>query len=912
MARKWSPVIVCLALVFAIAVPTTFSQFEFPQLGGASGGEEINFGDVSVGQTRTAQYTFKVLATSETSAQVTIYDPCSPFGFSGLASRSMVLQPGQSITFGVTFTPPQAQAYTCSFVIRAAGGYPVQETETVVWLSGSGVTGAGTPPETPGATVLGLPIGPPFTETPAAEIAEGIGETTDSDGKFEVAIPPASTVTGRLTECGGLLIADREFRVTPAADGYEIAVSGFEPVIAQPVSKISLFGMESIDLGEICLEPVAQTAAPTVAHRCQITHEWIVKTPIVIEDPLDYVPKQPVMPLGAPIAFHVRASDEDVLKQVCHGCGGEAVKRIGPLPDIATYTWDLAGDRAGMIPFANHGEALLYTLPSTVRPGESFEDILSCTVDDKSWPDHKADDDPVTVKAKIRIAYEDEKTCRIQIERVVPQQASYDVDVAERSAEDCNPITEKWDLERPIRAAPISPICMCPGQLYLIEAILGNPQDLDTLILKCTSEDCGDVEEAVACEDPLTLAWDDNGAGGSFPFGNVGQCVIYRAPTQGKEIRFTCSIDDSGRQGDDSPITEEDSSMALEIVRVVADDPRTHEIPSVLSASSFPRQHFVTVAHSVSGQDEMRLRAEILPNNDRARRCISWQGATPDPADPLVACIPRTAPRKQPVTICVDGRICKRLTAWVVWCTMTAELSTIGQTCAPDSKDPNYSKLEVELNTPRGVSGSGAARSGIRWTATVQPIEIITDADRPNLQGPNQTAPPGTTNWNGVSLQNGATSMWDISRQIRTQVRKNGVVMTQAELAPYFRYGVKTAPRDSIASYPSDDRAGNDDIYPGDETNNPYSSSPVGQLTSTDSPGRNFHNIVGSTADQIEFALHFREFVRVELDGNWYRCSDWGLWRFHISCTKNATGTCRWQENQTRKHTHTLNNDDWK
>jgi len=245
-----------VALLLVAISGLSSSQFEgWPvSQGGSSTNDSIDFGDVAVSQTATARYTFKVLETSQTSVRVTFHDPCSPFGFSGLSSRGMTLAPGQSVTFDVTFTPPKAQPYTCSFVVHATGGYPVQETETVVRLSGRGVTSAEGPSETPGSVVPGLPIGLPLTD----ESPDGISGTTDSDGKFNVTASPTTTVTGKLTECDGPPLGDREFRLAPVGDGYEIEAPGYEVVAAEPVESISFMGMESIDLGEICLEPVPE------------------------------------------------------------------------------------------------------------------------------------------------------------------------------------------------------------------------------------------------------------------------------------------------------------------------------------------------------------------------------------------------------------------------------------------------------------------------------------------------------------------------------------------------------------------------------------------------------------------------------------------------------------------------------
>jgi len=257
-----------VALILVSISGLSSSQFEgWPGSQGttSSSNDSIDFGDVAVHQTATARYTFKVLETSQTSVRVSFSNPCSPFGFSGLSSRSMTLAPGQSVTFDVTFTPTEARTYTCSFVVRASGGRPVVETETVVRLSGRGVAGNGAPAETPGGTVPGLPIGLPLTETPAVGTVEGIPGTTDADGRFQVAVSLTKSVTGRLSECGGPVLADTEFRIAPAGDGYQIAVLGLRDVTVEAPDGISILGLESVDLGDVCLEPVPEQAeAPPV------------------------------------------------------------------------------------------------------------------------------------------------------------------------------------------------------------------------------------------------------------------------------------------------------------------------------------------------------------------------------------------------------------------------------------------------------------------------------------------------------------------------------------------------------------------------------------------------------------------------------------------------------------------------
>jgi hypothetical protein len=263
MVRRSVLALLWAAVVAGASVLSLGAQFEFP-LGptsplpsGESAGDSIDFGDVPVGQTRTAQYTFKVLETSETAARVTIYDPCAPFGLAELAARSLTLQPGQSITFKVTFTPPEAKSYACRFTIRAEGGRPVQVKETVVQLKGRGVAGGRTPPPSESTTPsLTFPFTVPLT--PPAESAGTIGGATDGVGKFSVTLAATTTVTGTLIECGGGPLAKKEFGLSRRADGFGVTASGYRETTVTKYDRVSFFGLETIDLGTVCLEPAAE------------------------------------------------------------------------------------------------------------------------------------------------------------------------------------------------------------------------------------------------------------------------------------------------------------------------------------------------------------------------------------------------------------------------------------------------------------------------------------------------------------------------------------------------------------------------------------------------------------------------------------------------------------------------------
>ena len=159
--------------------------------------EAINFPNTTVGQTRTAQFTYTLRPESETPASVTITPPAPPFGIDGALSFS--LNPGQSRTFNVTFSPTAAQSYSGSFTITAIGGFPPQILTTMVNLTGTGTTATS-------GTIWGLFPGVTITpgesseETPELAQVEakldGIGTVLD---EFRSKLDSLGWWLGRLT-----------------------------------------------------------------------------------------------------------------------------------------------------------------------------------------------------------------------------------------------------------------------------------------------------------------------------------------------------------------------------------------------------------------------------------------------------------------------------------------------------------------------------------------------------------------------------------------------------------------------------------------------------------------------------------------------------------------------------------------
>jgi len=103
--------------------------------------------------------------------------------------------------------------------------------------------------------------GPAQPVTPTAPISG----KTDAEGKFTVSLPwPGTTVSGRLTECTVKPLPNQEFTLTLVPKGETIAspediagftfsVHGYRETTATKFSRLSLFGLTSYLLGDVCL-----------------------------------------------------------------------------------------------------------------------------------------------------------------------------------------------------------------------------------------------------------------------------------------------------------------------------------------------------------------------------------------------------------------------------------------------------------------------------------------------------------------------------------------------------------------------------------------------------------------------------------------------------------------------------------
>jgi hypothetical protein len=290
--------------------------------------------------------------------------------------------------------------------------------------------------------------------------------------------------------------------------------------------------------------------------------------------------------------------------------------------------------------------------------------------------------------------------------------------------------------------------------------------------------------------------------------------------------------------------------------------------------------HFVTPRAAGAS---VTLRATVSPNHALAAAAVSWEGANRNPTNPTEATVPRFPEARYLVRIKkADGTVLQQVSVWAIWCTV------IGK---PDT-DPSVVQAQR-------TDGGRALEVAVRWTFYhwIQPVEIITLADRPALHGRNASpVPQAHTNLDGVSLARGATLIWDASRQIKAKVIDPRGVVPRAAAT-------------QLDDYPDDDAEGNDDIHVGDEDNDPYPNRDgtrrrrpgaamfcPAYLWSCDRPSLELQNAWGADGATVERRLHFREFTRVELGGKWYRVSDFFPWRFHIRL-RHAGG--RWQDDNS-------------
>lgn len=295
----------------------------------------------------------------------------------------------------------------------------------------------------------------------------------------------------------------------------------------------------------------------------------------------------------------------------------------------------------------------------------------------------------------------------------------------------------------------------------------------------------------------------------------------------------------------------------------------TYPVPSNRGAGG--KKHFVTVAGQ--GPDVI-VEATLNPAGAPAPGTITWTGATPDPANPARATVPRSRAAKHEVTATAGGQSAS-LTVWAVFASIrNVNGPTLG--FSPPTARPPGSSCRA---------GDFCVWATVNFNARIFPGQIITDGDHPALEGARTVAPPGGNHPCGNPLAGGAPLRWDFSRQFSFAVG-----------------GIVAGACGGAAAFPNNNALGNDDSHAADEMNNPYTGGniptnaravPVGSVGDYDAPSLNLshaaHGVAGSTATS---AADFREFVRLEYNRTWWLISHRPTWGFTFRLRKNAAN--RW------------------
>jgi hypothetical protein len=286
------------------------------------------------------------------------------------------------------------------------------------------------------------------------------------------------------------------------------------------------------------------------------------------------------------------------------------------------------------------------------------------------------------------------------------------------------------------------------------------------------------------------------------------------------------------------------------------------------------QEHVVLKAVGVSAE-------QITPGN--SNQIVEWEGGEEVPGEPLKRRVKRDAHGLTEVKIKAKqgGAVASQMDVWVVW----VEIK-------PKDK-PNAPTWWQSVDTmPDGTQLlAPVAFAAWKFEGIVHPASMVSNAanaEIPDLKGAPKTDTPevGKQHTFDGSTFIRPENKWDMSRQIRVKVRAPNIGSGEFDSTwPNLFSGLPSA---SIMkeSYPTNTLYGNDDSggQPNEYTN-PYNNS--GKLGDYDRPlihGPNHDR--PATGSTYEMRWQFREFSRLEINGKWYRVSDWFLWRLHMKATK--------------------------
>jgi hypothetical protein len=305
-------------------------------------------------------------------------------------------------------------------------------------------------------------------------------------------------------------------------------------------------------------------------------------------------------------------------------------------------------------------------------------------------------------------------------------------------------------------------------------------------------------------------------------------------------------------------------------VAVAPEDKLTAEVPSNLGKGG--ADHFVTV----KGNDSVVLEALVTPDTPANRRSVRWTGVG---AIFLrhKAFIGRTDRARVPLEVGIAGTT-RKVVVWVIWSKLTAKFGG-GSLFDTQELGASWTRTEAVGTIP----GFCTAEGRIDWVAAPEPDNLTTDHDRPRIERPTGSSPPGAPAL-PVSERDG----WQLAYQVRsTTFTRKGTHGTPKRTPPGgwtpsgaagAKFLIETTPYQSPPPF-----GGSLRIW------TRYLNDPVDVDTTPPVDG-----------SYERGRRNARVFVRVRLGEKWYRCSDYALGRWHYFAMR-AGG--KWQHEGGTGHT---------
>ena len=260
---------------------------------------------------------------------------------------------------------------------------------------------------------------------------------------------------------------------------------------------------------------------------------WDCDQPIQVVRPLDIYPKKTDMNPDERIAISILAEDSDLLLWQCE-CLEETQRKVGSYPERLSYSWQLTGSGELVDVFEN---SAIYQLPEDLAPGETTTDSIRVTLLAPRGGDKSIEGQIVLT---ITAGEEGCDNYTVQANVIQPAQEQCPPPLQEYGR-DCVAVLKYGKANGPIAGS-----IMLYSMAFVNEPVLlkATHVDTDELTIKCERTICIEHPEVdYPLPDPLAFVWDDQGAGGQFPLGNTGRCVVY-IPPQKDGVTIHCKPTD--------------------------------------------------------------------------------------------------------------------------------------------------------------------------------------------------------------------------------------------------------------------------------------------------------------------------------------------------------------------------------